>query len=307
MPNSLFLYHFSYQDIEEALAKIVFTQLFGKQAFSSFVVSSKDYDLENWSFLHFKIEVFCFNKDYTTFKKELNQLDFHDWHLDTWHYNKNLDYHQRIDITKDIADSLSNIGKITDYSLELLWALLDGIWYLGIVCYNRYFYKLRIHKPYQYSSALPVRLCHQLINLLHLMLPHASFIDPAAGSGTLVIEALLAGLNIRAYEINKILCQQANANLQHFGLPAIIENCDMLQTTDTFTVCILDLPYGLFTAVAKTQQISLLQHSLNIADYLLLISTDDYGNYLENWACQVIWQCQANKAKFTRLLSWIKK
>lgn len=303
MVKKTYLYHFTYHETEEELAKLFFAYLFPDQMFTPFLLSYENYDLGNWVFLHFKIEVLAQAADLTTFTKILRKLTIEDWYLETWHYNKSLSSKERVLITRKLAEALPTEGKMNDYALKLIWALIDDVWYLGIFTPNDYPYKKRIYRPHNFSTALPVRLANQLVNYLKALYPNHSYIDPAAGSGTIVIEGLKAGLDIRGYELSYPCTQMANINLTYFNLPPIIKNCDMLDTTEIYDISILDIPYGLYTPIVLAECQALIAHCKKISNILLLISTVDYRSYLESLDYSLILQIPVYKAKFKRLIT----
>ncbi|MFV0254582.1 MAG: DNA methyltransferase [Erysipelotrichaceae bacterium] len=300
--NKKYFYHFSYQDGELALASCIYKLMFNKEKLEKFILSDNDIDVNSSVFLHFKVTVLIEGTSLNDLLDKITSLDYHDWYLNMWHYDKNINYQKRMEITKKIALALKNEGNIKNPKLQLQWFTFSGIWYLGILERNPYTYKLRIAKPYQYSNALSVRLAHQIIQLT-TYLPNNSIIDPCCGIGTVVIEGLIAKKNIVGCEINEQIKNNALRNLQHFNLPNRIFCQDMLEINELFDIAIIDIPYGLYNTFEKQQQLALLTKAITICRYLILISISDFDDYLIQHNASIFIKTSTTKAKFTRQIT----
>lgn len=306
MNEKYFLYNFTCEEGEEEIAKTIFALMFPLKEYSKFVISKENYHLDSCVFLNFKIEIVISTNKYSEFLALIKTLNYDNWHLNPWHFYKEFDYKKRMTITKELANNLNNLGVIKNADIELIWAFYQDTWLFGEITYNPYTYKQRIHKPHQYSYALPVRLCHQAIQLINILIPDGDIIDPCCGVGTLVIEGLTAKRNISGYEINTLIAQKAQENLDFFKLANTIYNQDMLITNKHFTISCLDIPYGLYTPTSLTLQMALINKCYEISDYLVLISTEEFTYYPKQLNYQPLLKTYIKKGNLKRWLTFWK-
>lgn len=298
-----YIYHFTYQDGEQHLANTFYKFMFKKSKMSEFTISTQNIDLESSVFLHFKIEILQQANNLEKLIDKLSNINLDKWYLNTWKYDKSISYSQRIEITKKIASNLKNKGVMKNPNYQLIWCLVDNTYYFGILHTNKYSYKLRITKPYQYSNSLPVRLAHQIIQLTNFLKHNSTIVDPCCGIATVIIEGLVQNKNIVGYEINPQIAKKAQENLKHFNFPNKVVNKDMLLLKKHYDVAIIDIPYGLYNFFDNNKQKEILAHSINICKYLILISIDDFNDYCYNQGYKKILQTSTTKGKFTRFIT----
>jgi tRNA G10 N-methylase Trm11 len=74
-----------------------------------------------------------------------------------------------------------------------------------------------------------------------------------------VIEALDLGVNVKGYELNELIAENAQRNLEFFGFDNVIEQKDMHTIEEKFDVAIIDMPYGIFTPTTTEKQNELIK------------------------------------------------
>ena len=100
-------------------------------------------------------------------------------------------------------------------------------------------------KPFSYCNALKVNVSRALVNIAVGNNLTTRVIDPCCGIGTVLIEALSLGIDIKGYELNPYIGENAKRNLEYFGYEDIVTIDNMINIQDKFDVAIVDLPYGL--------------------------------------------------------------
>ncbi len=265
---------------EENIANKVHQLLFNCQYTNGFIFSDTDYQLDDHTFLHFQVKILIIEEDYLKFTQQIKNTNYNNWYLNSWQHNKDINYQKRMDITKEIANILPGEGTIKNQSINLIWAYIDNKWILGEIKYNPYSYKKRIDKPFQYSNSLTTRLSHQIIELCNLVFKEGTIIDPCCGIGTVVIEGLIKNRDIVGTEISYLIANNAKENLKHFKFdPSKINKQNMLENNNKYDILILDMPYGFYTSAKQSDQINILNHSLKMANNIILVSTKEYSEF----------------------------
>ena len=135
-----------------------------------------------------------------------------------------------------------------------------------------------------------------------------SVVDPCCGIGTVVLEALSMGVNVRGYDINKYVAYQARGNLEHFGFdPLVVERGNIHELDKHFDTAIMDIPYGVYSPCTLEEQIALLTSAYRIADKLVLVSHIVMNDYLEEIGYKIEDQCSIKKGQFVRYITVCKR
>ena len=159
------------------------------------------------------------------------------------------------------------------------------------------------HKPFSYSNALKVNVSRALVNIAVGNNLNCKVVDPCCGVGTVLIEALSMGIDIKGYEINPNIGANAKENLQYFEYEDVITICDMSTITDKFDVAIVDLPYGVFTKTTPEEQLSIIANTRKIANRLVLIAFNNMDEQVVSSGFTIEDKFIISKGKFKRLVS----
>lgn len=107
------------------------------------------------------------------------------------------------------------------------------------------------YRPYFHPSSLHPRIARVLVNISQA---RREVFDPFCGTGGILIEAGLMGLETFGMDIEEKMVIGTRENLAHFGLEGDVRKGDATRIGDTFDEpfeCIVsDLPYGKSTVVA---------------------------------------------------------
>ena len=177
---------------------------------------------------------------------------------------------------------------------------LNGLWIFGQFTSNDSKWTTHNKKPFSYSNALKVNVSRAIVNIAVGNNLNCSVIDPCCGIGTVLIEALSMGINIKGYEINPSIGYNAKRNLQYFEFEDVITIGDMNTIQDKFDVAIVDLPYGIFTSISPEQQLSIIASTRSIADRMILITFDAMEEQINASGFTIENSCLISKGKFER-------
>ena len=131
-----------------------------------------------------------------------------------------------------------------------------------------------------------------------------TLVDPCCGVGTVVIEALDLGINVKGYEISKSLVYNARNNIEFLGYNReIITSGNMHNINEVFDVAIVDIPYGLFSPVTLKEQMDIINTSRRIARKLVIITFEDMDNLIISAGFKIIEKCYMIKGNMVRQVS----
>ena len=158
-------------------------------------------------------------------------------------------------------------------------------------------------KPNSNSHSLKTRIAKALVNIAVGDELNCTLIDPCCGVGTVVIEALSMQLNIKGYEINRLIARKAEHNLAFFGYENVITHGNMHEINEHFAVAIVDIPYGLFTPITLEKQCEIIKTVRRIADKLVIITFEDMDKALISEGFAIVDHCYISKGSFMRTIS----
>jgi tRNA G10 N-methylase Trm11 len=148
-----------------------------------------------------------------------------------------------------------------------------------------------------------VRVARTLVNIAVGNNLKLRMVDPCCGVGTVVIEALSMGIDIKGFELNPYIAENAKRNLEHFGYKAVITHGSMHDVTDKFDTAVVDLPYGVFSPTTLEEQLAIINSTRRLADKAVFITFEDMDEHFKLAGFKVIDKCQTNKGKFIRYIT----
>jgi tRNA G10 N-methylase Trm11 len=155
-------------------------------------------------------------------------------------------------------------------------------------------------KPFSYSNALKVNVSRALVNIAVGNNIGSNVVDPCCGIGTVIIEAISMQINIKGYELNSYIAENAKANLRYFGFDDVITIGDMHDIDQKFDVAIVDLPYGIFTKVTSEEQLAIMSTARRIATKMVIITFEDMKQQIISVGFHIDDRCTVSKGTFER-------
>lgn len=303
-----FLYIFNYPPYEKELCELEFECLFNEKMNTKYYITNREVDYNRSVFIRSRIDIFIKNKDFDKLIDYVKNADLTYYEFKVI-YLKNeithVSYKETIDKCKQIALPINGSVNIQNPKVILVITKLYDDWILGIQNINMKWNKHE-NKPYTYSYSLSLRLARSLVNIAVGNNYHLKVVDPCCGIGTVVLEALAMGIDIKGYDISKDVSYQARLNLEYFGYnPLIIEKKDMHKIDEEYDVCILDIPYGLYSKCTYEQQINLLKSAHKFSKKIILVSLKKMNEELENIGYNVEKCCEVGKNETFSMIRYV--
>ncbi len=301
-----YLYIYNYSPHEKELCQMEFRQIFHEEMQSKYYFTNQDFPYQRSVFIKGKLDIMCVSHQFEEIVKDITckNLCYYNFKVI---YLKNeithVNYQESLERCKAIALPID--GSVNMQNPQTVFAItkINNQWIFGIY-HDEMTWGLRYHKPYSYSHSLNVRDARTLVNIAVGNHEQMSIVDPCCGIGTVVLEALSMGFNIRGYDINRDVSYQARLNLEHFGYdPFLIERKDIHCLKQYFDVVIMDIPYGVYSPFTYEQQVSLLKATTVITHRLVLVTHICMNDELKKLGYQIVDQCEIVKGQFKRYIT----
>lgn len=189
-----------------------------------------------------------------------------------------------VDIEKRIAEAIQNTRPKFKVSMEepdavLVAAQRGGITSIGFSLarksHPRWEKRRPKTRPFFYSAALFPKFSRALVNLSRAK-KGEHFLDPFCGSGSLLIEASLMGLDAIGIDISSDLCQGALRNLRTLDSPGSVITGDARKIPlRSVGGVATDIPYGKIASISGSDQKKLVEEFLQSLHNIL-----EEGKYL---------------------------
>lgn len=212
-------------------------------------------------------------------------------------------YHQRLAAMKEICQFIAGEADMQKPNRLLGLTEYEGRWLFGELDPNENSWVSHENKPYSYSFSLNVRTSRAIANVAVGHDRSKKIIDPCCGVGTVVLEVLTIGGNMRGNELNPKVAEKARLNLKAFGYENVIETGDIQDIEESFDTAIVDLPYGHFNTISPKIQQMIISEAGRIAKRVILVTQVDMPAQLEAAGLKMIEQCQVRKSSFTRYIT----
>lgn len=214
--------------------------------------------------------------------------------------NNDVSYKERLVALRTVGIAVNGEADIHNPKVMLGISKIGDEWIFGVLERNDFKWHEHDNKPFSYSNALTLKCAKSIVNIAVKNDYSLKVIDPCCGVGTVLLEALDLGIDIKGYEINQEIAENATKNLEYFGFKNVVENRDMTKSDEKFDVAILDMPYGLFTATTEKVQKSLLRKARDLAPKLVLVETTEFDDYLKSLGYNIVNKCTISKNNFKR-------
>ncbi|CAH1206208.1 hypothetical protein PAECIP111891_02828 [Paenibacillus allorhizoplanae] len=188
---------------------------------------------------------------------------------------------------------------------------LGGRWLFGEGSYGEAVWLQHQQKPQNYSTALGTRLARAVVNIAVPEVAGTRVIDPCCGMGTVLVEAMSMGIDIVGYDINPLAVRGARVNLDHFGMPDVVQIADMRTLVPhptalhgspepIYDALILDMPYNLCSVLPEDEKLDMLQTARRLARRAVIITTEQMDPLLIKADFHIDSRCTVNKGNFSR-------
>lgn len=212
-------------------------------------------------------------------------------------------YEERLQNLRRVGVAIQGQSEMHEPEILLGITKVNGKWIFGE--YNKNSFQWHIHdqKPYSYSNSLSLRVARALVSIAVGNDMSCKVVDPCCGVGTVILEALFMNINIKGYELNEYIANNAKRNIEFFDYKNVVVNEDMCNIKEHYDVAIVDLPYGLFTPTTREEQLRIIRKSRDIADKLIIVTFEDMDQDIIDAGFKIVDRCTVSKGKFRRYVS----
>ncbi|MEE0931725.1 MAG: SAM-dependent methyltransferase [Clostridium sp.] len=304
---SKYFYFINCSEMEKELCNMEMRSIFGKEIKEKYLFSEKNFDPSRSPFIKLQIKSIYIEKNLQDIinKIEEDKISYDDFKVN---YIKSEDgdvpYEERLKAVREIGFVIIGFSDIHNPKIELAITKVKDKWIFGELIKNNYKWQRHNDKPHSYSNAVPLRMARALVNIAVGDNRDLTLVDPCCGVGTVVIEALDLGINVKGYEISKPIACNARNNIEFLGYNReIITSGDMHNINEVFDVAIVDIPYGLFSPVTLKEQVDIINTSRRIARKLVIITFEDMDNLITSAGFKIVEKCYMTKGNMMRQIS----
>ncbi len=202
-------------------------------------------------------------------------------------------------LCKQVADAIVGSPNLDAPRVEFCLLIRGtGLWFGRIVSRSLRTWQSAPRLPHQYSCALEPRFARALVNLVAAA--GDKLLDMCCGIGTVVRQALIAGVDAYGWEVNERIAQKAAANLAAMGYNNRIIVTDARKSAGRFDAVVADLPYGLTSCVETGFYGQMLEAAGRLAPRAVVVAGRDIQQLAEKLGYRVIVSAQVPKTRLTR-------
>jgi tRNA G10 N-methylase Trm11 len=301
----MYLYSISHANGEEELFKMEMKYLFNTNPNRKYFISEFYIDVNRSPFVKT-----CIDIKFTTDtleemvdrikSQEISYDNFKVKYIDT---ESNMEFNEKHRIEGKIGYVIKGYAKIHDPEVMIGITHAEGKWIFGEYLINNAIWKHHNNRPCQYSNSLPTKVSRAIVNIVAGRDISTKVIDPCCGIGTVVIEGLSMGVDIKGYDINPKVVEGAKKNLCFFGYEDVISEGDIKEIQGKYDAAIIDIPYGLVTRTTSEIQSGIINSARRITNKLVLVSLDEMDREISTAGFSIVDKCTVLKGVFKRYIT----
>lgn len=302
-----YLYIINYQDYEKSLCDMEMKYIFGNVPKEKYIYSKVNIKPSRSAFIKHKISIIYSSIDIDNIVEHIrdNKIAYNDFKVN---YIKSdyddIDYNQRLQAVKEIGFVIIGFPDIHNPKVNLAITKINNNYIFGEYEKNDLSWQRFDKMPHSYSNGLSLKMARAIINIAVQNNLDSKVIDPCCGIGTVVLEGLDLGIDIKGIEISKQIAHNARNNIEFFEYDRDIIICnDMHNLKEKYDIAIIDIHYGIFSPITYEEQVKIIKTSRKIAEKVILISFEDMDKELMQEGFKVIDKGTIVKNRFTRYIT----
>ena len=301
----MYFYAINYNEDEKNLCMMEMKHLFGSDIIDKHFYSNVNIDSSRSPFIKYKIKILYAEDTIDEIKDKIikENISYENFKVKFIIAEEKVEFNLKHKIEGILGYVVNGEAKIHNPDINLAVTYYKNKWIFGELDKNEGIWKVHDVKPYYYCNALSTKTSRAAVNIAIDNNMNLKLVDPCCGIGTVVIEALSMNINIKGFDSNPKIVEEANGNLSFFNMPQVIDVCDINNLKDKFDVSIVDIPYGILSITSIDEQKNILENARRISDKMILISIDRMEDTLKECGFHVIECCDMPKGKFSRYLS----
>lgn len=303
-----YFYLFNYPPEDKDLCTLEFKYLF-KENYQQCFITNKNIDVNTSVFIKGKIDIWAISSNFNELEEELkkqkhNYLDFKVIYLKNPITHTN--YQETLDKCKTLSWHIDGSVNMTDPKHIIALTKVEDKWLIGYYHHGIPSWKKYDDKPNTFSNSLDIRLARTLINIAGENDLTKTIIDPCCGMGTVVLEGLALGYQIKGFDISRDISWKARCNLNHFGFDGmLITKDDINKHQGSYDVAILDIPYNLYTPITYQEQCDIINSSRRLCKKLVLVSYEEMDKEIKQAGYQIVDKILRKKTEFVKFGRYI--
>lgn len=308
--NKNFLYTFNYDSNQSELVKMESRHIFDEEEKGKILFSDIKVEPSSSAFIKRRLDIILYNEDYDALINDIKKENIRVEGFKVEYFvldGDRTNYPDRLSKLKDIGYSIEGIPDYYNPTITYALCQFQGVWYFGVLVKNNFAWEKHKQKPHSFSNSISLNVAKALINIATKVDKKKNIIDTCCGVGTIMLEACYEGYNIEGCDINWKICGQARENLAHFSYKAEIYRSDIKDISKKYDTAIIDLPYNLFSYADDTILLNIIQSSAKITDRIVIASTTDINQLINQSGLKVSDHCtiqKRKKANFSRQI-WL--
>lgn len=301
-----YLYTINYPEQEKTLCNLEVSSFLGCYTSEKYIFSDICIDPSRSTYIKERIKIIYEedNIDNIVLNIKKDKLKFEMFKIIYVNIQKSdVSYDDRMKMIKQIGMAIDGFSDIHDPVVMLCISRTCDKWIFGEYTRNDFLWHIHDKKPNSYSNSLSTRVARAIVNIAAGNNLNCNIIDPCCGVGTIVLEALSMGIKAHGSDINKQIVARARDNLEFFGYDRdYIKYCDINDITKVYDVCIIDIPYGVFTKTTRDIQKNIIFCGRKLSKKSIFVTFEDMTDILKEAGFIVQKRAIVKKGKFTRYI-----
>lgn len=301
-----YLYTYAWQLGEHDLCRLEQRMFFGKDTADNVLVSDVCIEPSRSPFMRERIDVLFIEDTLDCLCERVKTLNLVGQTFKITHFNdKELAVKPKIArpernrMLRIVADCVDAEPDLDHPDIEFALLFSHNQYYFGKVVHGEAVWLRHMHKPEMYSTALSTRVARAVANIAAPTL-NMKVIDPCCGIGTVLVEAMSMGMNIKGRDMNKRVVWGSRINLRHFGYEPDVDIGPIEEAPAGYDVAIVDMPYNLFTHTSSDLQSAIITNARRIADRVVIVTIESMDDKIHAAGLTPIDRCVVQKGNFAR-------
>jgi len=305
--NGTYIYTYVHHKNEHDLCRMEMRSFFGFDTQLNYLMSPIKIDPSRSPFIEERLEVMYEAENIPQLKELMKDMVISASTYKVYCFNrmdlgetKKIPHQKRRQVERELGLIIDGEPDLDNPEVVFGLVFVDNRWYFGKYTKSISVWREHIHKPVSYSTALNTRVSRAIANIAVPNPSGVRAIDPCCGIGTVVIEALSMGIDIVGRDIKPLVAKGARENIAYFNLQGTIAKGPIAEVSEHYDVCIIDLPYNLYTHITREEQFDIIKQARRIADKCVIVTIETIDDLLEEAGFNIIDHCITKKHLFER-------
>ncbi|GIQ68070.1 TRM11 family SAM-dependent methyltransferase [Xylanibacillus composti] len=307
---STYLYTYARHEDERDFCSLKLRTLFRSDYIESdngqAFVSKRGIDPGRSPFLKEQLQIVCADSDLDELARQVGacRIETASFKVQYMKTGQDVPYAERRDAERVVGWQVRGTAEMKNPDRVFGLARWESRWLFGPYRAGEAAWLRHADKPQQYSTALSVRTARALVNMAAPDARIRRLVDPCCGIGTVLLEALSLGMDIRGFDRNWMAVHGARRNLAHFGYPDVVQVADIRGLVGEYDAVILDLPYNLLSKQSEQELAQMLKAARRLAPRAVIVSIGRIEEALDEAGWHTLDQSVWKKSSFVRHI-WV--